>query len=36
VSDVAIAGYRIGGVARKTLSEARIQKNAYTAGIAIR
>jgi polygalacturonase len=36
VSDVAIAGYRIGGVARTTLSGARIAKNAYTTGITIR
>ena len=36
VSDVSISGYRIGGVVRKTLAEARIHKNAYTTGITIR
>ena len=36
VSDVSIAGYRIGGVSRKTLAEARIAKNAYTSNITIR
>ena len=36
VSDVSIAGYRIGGVLKTTLSGARIQKNAYTSNITIR
>jgi polygalacturonase len=36
VSNVSIADYRIGGVARRTLSEARIERNAYTSNITIR
>jgi polygalacturonase len=36
VSDVSITDYRIGGALRKTLSEARIDKNAHTANITIR
>ena len=36
VSDVSIAEYRIGGVVRRTLSEAKIEKNAYTSNITIR
>jgi hypothetical protein len=36
VSDVAIADYRIGGVPRRTLSAAKIAKNAYTSNISIR
>jgi hypothetical protein len=35
VSNVSIANYRIGGVVRKTLSDARIARNAYTSGITI-
>jgi polygalacturonase len=36
VTDVSIAEYRIGGVVRRTLPEARIEKNAYTSNITIR
>jgi hypothetical protein len=36
VRNVAISGYRIGGVVRRTLSGARIAKNAYTANVTIR
>ena len=35
VRNVSIMGYRIGGVLRKTLSGARIAKNAYTTNITI-
>jgi polygalacturonase len=36
VSDVAISSFRIGGVLRKTLTGARIAKNAHTSNITIR
>jgi polygalacturonase len=36
VRNVSIAGYRIGGVLRSTLSDARISRNAYTSNITIR
>ena len=36
VRNVSIAGYRIGGVLKETLSEARIDRNAYTSNITIR
>lgn len=35
VSNVAISGYRIGGVLRRTLPDARISKNRYTSNITI-
>jgi polygalacturonase len=35
VRNVSISGYRIGGVLRRTLSDARIAKNAYTANVTI-
>jgi polygalacturonase len=36
VSAVSIVDYRIGGVVRRTLSDARIEKNAHTSNITIR
>jgi polygalacturonase len=36
VSGVSISSFRIGGVLKKTLAEARVTKNAYTSGITIR
>jgi hypothetical protein len=36
VSDVSISSFRIGGVLKKTLTGARIAKNAHTSNITIR